>query len=156
MIEVLYKKYHHELLSWCKSMTGNLHTAEELVQEGFLRAMLHEDELLHLQEQQWRSWMYRTIRNLYVDRIRHGRKETVVEEFPLQQRDSEEMILLEWENLLESLPDEEGVIFTLRYLEGYNSSQIGEMLSLPAGTVRYRLSSARRHLKELLGGKKYV
>ncbi len=81
MIEELYKKYHQELVGWCHSMTGNLHTAEELVQEAFLRAMLHEDILTMLQEHQRRSWLYRTIKNLYVDRIRHGNRETIVEEF---------------------------------------------------------------------------
>lgn len=156
MIEELYKKYHQELIGWCWNMTGNLHTAEELVQEAFLRAMLHEDVLERLQDQQCRSWLYRTIKNLYMDRVRHTSKETIVEEFLQQQNYCEEIIRLEWEDLLETLPDMEGVIFSLRYLEGYNSSQIGEILSLPPGTVRFKLSSARQHLKELLGGKKYV
>ena len=153
MIEELYKKYHQELTSWCYHMTGNLHTAEELVQEAFLRAMLHEDTLAVLQEQQCRSWLYRTIKNLHVDRIRHGSKETIVEEFSQQQQYSEEILRLEWDQLLETLPDLEGVIFSLRYLEGYHSKQIGEILSIPSGTVRFKLSLARQHLKEVLGGK---
>lgn len=156
MIEELFRKYHQELIGWCRSMTGNLHTAEELVQEAFLRAMLHEDVLAGLQDQQCRSWLYRTIKNLYVDRVRHRSKETIVDEFPQQPQRSEEMSFVEWEELLEALPDVEGVIFSLRYLEGYNSKQIGELLSLPPGTVRFKLSSARQHLKESLGGKKYV
>lgn len=156
MIEELYKKYYQELIGWCHNMTENLHTAEELVQEAFLRAMLHEDVLTALQEQQCRSWLYRTIKNLYVDRVRHGSKETIVEEFPQQQKHSQEIVNLEWEQLLGTLPDLEGVIFSLRYLEGYNSNQIGAMLSIPPGTVRFKLSSARQHLKESLGGQKYV
>ena len=160
MIEELYRKYHQELVGWCRSMTGNPHTAQELVQEAFLRAMLHEDVLANLREQQRRSWLYRTVKNLYVDRVRHRSRETIVEELPQQQmgpeRDFEEFVRLEWEELLEALPDKEGVIFSLRYLEGYNSRQIGELLSLPPGTVRANLSSARQHLKELLGGKKHA
>lgn len=158
MIEELYRKYGRELVGWCRSMTGDLHTAEELVQEAFLRAMLHEDVLDGLQEQQRRSWLYRTVKNLYVDRVRHRSRETMVDEFPQQadaEMDSEKMLLLEWEDLLGTLPEPEGLIFSLRYLEGYNSRQIGEFLSLPPGTVRARLSLARQHLKELLGGKKH-
>lgn len=64
---------------------------------------------------------------MYVDRVRHGNKETIVEEFPSQQTYSEEIVRLEWEQLLETLPDLEGVIFSLRYLEGYTSGQIGEI-----------------------------
>lgn len=156
MIEKLYGQYHQELLNWCRSMTGNLQAAEELVQEAFLRAMLHEGLLKNLQDCQCRSWLYRTTKNLYVDRIRHGRRETTVEELPERQKWPEEMDRVEWEELLNRLPGSEGVIFSLRYLEGYNASQIGEMLSLPPGTVRFKLSSARKHLKEALGGKAYV
>lgn len=156
MIEELYRKYHQELLGWCESMTGNLQTAEELVQEAFLRAMLHESILHNLLDYQCRSWLYRTIKNLYVDRFRHNRKEVIPEEFPESITRPQEMEVIEWEMLLNSLPDGEGVIFHLRYMEGYNSSQIGEMLSLPSGTVRSKLSSARKHIKEAMGGKNYV
>ncbi|WP_373120611.1 RNA polymerase sigma factor [Mediterraneibacter gnavus] len=156
MIEELYQKYYEELINWCHSMTGNLYTAEELVHEAFLRAMLHEDTLSTLKEQQSRSWLYRTVKNLYVDRLRHGKKEIISDEFSQLQIDSEELVRLEWEKLLETLPDLEGVIFSLRYLEGYNSKQIGDILLLSPGTVRSKLSSARQHLKRILGGNKYV
>lgn len=156
MIEELYKKYYEELINWCHSMTGNLYTAEELVHEAFLRAMLHEDTLSTLKEQQSRSWLYRTVKNLYVDRLRHGKKEIISDEFSQLQIDSEKLVRLEWEKLLETLPDLEGVIFSLRYLEGYNSKQIGDILLLSPGTVRSKLSSARQHLKRILGGNKYV
>ena len=96
------------------------------------------------------------IKNLYVDRFRHNRKEVIPEEFPESITRPQEMEVVEWEMLLNSLPDGEGVIFHLRYMEGYNSSQIGEMLSLPSGTVRSKLSSARKHIKEAMGGKNYV
>ena len=156
MIEELYKKYYEELINWCHSMTGNLYTAEELVHEAFLRAMLHEDTLSTLKEQQSRSWLYRTVKNLYVDRLRHGKKEIISNELSQPQIDSEELVRLEWEKLLETLPDLEGVIFSLRYLEGYNSKQIGDILLLSPGTVRSKPSSARQHLKRILGGNKYV
>ena len=156
MVEKLYEQFYQELVNWCRNMTGNQHTAEEVVQEAFLRAMLHEDLLSSMQMQQCRSWLYRTTKNLYVDRVRHNGKEAIVDEFPQQQIISDDMESVEWEELLAALPDMEGVIFAMRYLEGYNSSQIGKILSLPPGTVRFKLSSARQHLKEALGGKKYV
>lgn len=156
MIEELYKTYHQELLGWSQSMTGNLQTAEELVQEAFLRAMLQTELLATLKESQCRSWLYRTVKNLYIDRIRHTKRENMTEELPEVQKRQEAMDEIEWQEVLDSLPNTEGVIFTMRYLQGYTSKQIGEILSLPAGTVRSKLSSARQHLKEALGGKTYV
>lgn len=61
----------------------------------------------------------------------------------------------EWRCLLEDLPEEEGRVFVMRYLMGYNSRQIGELLSLPPGTVRYKLSSARKRLRIMIGGNGY-
>ena len=41
-------------------------------------------------------------------------------------------------------------IFLLRYYEGYTAKEIAELLHLPAGTVRSRLSRCRKYLKEQL------
>lgn len=131
-------------------MTGNLRTSEELVQEAFLRAMLNEGLLLELDDKQKKAWLYRTVKNLYIDRIRHTCRETVVDKFPEKQKEQEEMKTVEWESLLNSLPDMEGLLFTMRYLMGYNSKQIGEMFQIPPGTVRSKLSLARKHLREAL------
>ena len=153
MIEELYEKYHQELVKWCQGMTGSFQTAEELVQEAFLRAMFFEEVITTLDESQRRSWLYRTVKNMYIDRIRHFSRETITEIFPEKQKEPEELKEAEWKDLLDSLPDIEGMLFSMRYLEGYNSRQIGEILSLPPGTVRSKLSSARKHLKDVIGGK---
>lgn len=153
MIEELYEKYHQELVKWCRGMTGSLQTAEELVQEAFLRAMLFEELLTMLDESRRRSWLYRTVKNMYIDRLRHLSRETIAEILPEKQREPEELREAEWKELLYSLPDIEGMLFSMRYLEGYNSRQIGELLSLPPGTVRSKLSSARKHLRDVIGGK---
>lgn len=150
MIESVYQKYHQELFRWCVGMTENAATAEELVQEAFLRAMLHGESFYALKDPQQRAWLYRTIKNSYVDRIRRARHETVAEKFPQMQKEQEEMKAAEWKSLLESLPDREGLIFALRYLEGCNSRQIGELFQMPPGTVRSKLSSARKHLRDAL------
>lgn len=155
MIAKLYEKYYIELVRWCQGMTGNLQTAEELVQETYLRALNHADSLALLDEKQCRAWLYRTTKNLYVDQVRHRSREMIVCEPPDGMSWSQEMEELEWIDLLDSLPDQEGQIFVMRYLLGYNSGQIGKMLSMPPGTVRFKLSSARKHLRELIGGKRY-
>ena len=38
----------------------------------------------------------------------------------------------------------------MRYVEGYTSAELGEFFGLPPGTVRSRLSDARKHLKNAL------
>ena len=58
MITRLYQKYETELLRWCQGITGSRQTAEELVQETWLRAIEHTGQLESLGE------MCRTMRNL--------------------------------------------------------------------------------------------
>lgn len=156
MIEELYEVYYKELIRWSQTMTGNLGLSEELVQEAFMRALLNREVLAGLKEEQCRAWLYRTVKNLYVDYTRRSRRESVMETVPEQVTEDAEITELEWQELLASLPDEEGLLFTMRYLQGYNSKQLGEFFDMPPGTVRSKLSSARKHLRDAIGGKKYV
>lgn len=156
MIEELYQAYYKELLRWCHNMTGSLSLAEEVVQEGFLRALVNEETFAGLLEEQRRAWLYRTIKNLYVDRVRHRARETVVETVPEKMTEQIELKELEWQLLLNTLPNDEKLLFTMRYLQGYNSKQLGQLFQMPPGTVRSKLSSARKHLREAIGGKEYA
>ncbi len=47
-------------------------------------------------------------------------------------------------------------IVALHYYAGLNSREIGKVLRVPDGTVRFHLSTARRALEPLLTEKKYV
>ncbi len=55
MITRLYEKYHTELLRWCQGITGDRQSAEELVQETWLRALEHTGQLAALEEKQCRT-----------------------------------------------------------------------------------------------------
>ena len=156
MLEQLYQRYHRELLRWCQSMTGDPSVSEDLVQEAFLRAMSNLDLLETLPEAQQRAWFYRTVKNRYLDQLRHSRYETVAESLPESLLSAPEYDRIDWEQLLNGLPDGEGVLFALRYLEGYTSPELGKLFSLPPGTVRSKLSLARKHLKDALKGEKHV
>ena len=156
MLEQLYQRYHRELLRWCQSMTGDPSVSEDLVQEAFLRAMSNQALLEGLSEAQRRAWLYRTVKNQYLDRLRHARFETAAESLPESLRRSPEYDRIDWEQLLDSLPGQEGVLFALRYLEGYTSAELGKLFGLPPGTVRSKLSLARKHLKDALKGENHV
>ena len=150
MIERFYAQYHDELTGWCRSMTGDPALAEDLVQEAFLRGLLNSALLQTFPERQLRAWFYRTIRNLYLDRLRHARFETLPDTVPETGHLSEEYARIDWQQLLDSLPGEEGMLFGLRYLSGYTSREIGDFLGIPPGTVRARLSLAKKHLQAAL------
>ena len=153
MIDELYDSLYKELTGWCTAMTGNKTLAEDLVQEAFLRALMNAELLEELDFCRRRAWMYRTVKNLYIDRKRREAFETMAKEMPQGGYEDANYAQIDDEQLLTVLTQEERMLFTLRYLEGYNSAELGKLFGLPPGTVRSRLSSARRRLRKSLGEK---
>lgn len=149
MIEHLYQEFSKELLAWCRNMAGKGELAEDLVQEGYVRAMNHEDVLANLNQRQQRAWLYRTIRNLYVDYVRHGAFETTAETLPETAQETGEYTEIDCFQMLNILPDEDRLLFVMRYLEGYTSAEIGNLFQLPDSTVRSRLALARKRLRKI-------
>ena len=148
-VQDLYTKFRRELLTYCKAMTKNTSSAEDLVQETYLRAFTHWEDVEDLSTGQCRSWLYRTARNVYIDQIRKQARETPAEEETLALASFEEdLTQAAVAQLIARLPDGERVLFNLRYFEGYNSKELGELFGLPAATVRSRLASAKRRLRE--------
>lgn len=152
MIEKLYLLCQKELLGWCSSMTHDRALAEDLVQEAFLRALNHAELLQNLNDGQQKAWMYRTIKNLYVDKVRHNRYETLSAFLPEEGIESDDFSDIDDSQLMNILPDDEKLYFTMRYLQGYNSAEIGKIFCIPPGTVRAKLYSAKRRLREALKG----
>lgn len=145
----LYHLYYEEMVHWAVSMTKNLSSAEDLVQETFLRAMKNEQLFKGMEFYQCRSWLYRTARNLYVDWVRHATHEVITETMPEQGEISRDFQNLDCEQILSILLEEERILFVMRYLEGYTSTEIGKIFQMPPATVRSRLALARRHLRKV-------
>lgn len=152
MWEELYEKHYPELLRFATAACKNPTEAEDLAQEVFLKALQNCDTFEDLGPSQRRAWLYRALKNALCDRYRH----TLVEEQYLQTLPDaasyQEPGMEEAENalLLAALSPQDRTIFTLRYLEGYTASEIAELLNIPPGTVRSRLSRCRAQLKTQL------
>ena len=98
-----------------------------------------------------KAWLFTTARNLYCDQLRRTAKEEQLLSTFFPEEDSAEpdsaLDTVEAASLLALLTPEERRLFTLRYTAGYNASEIGQLLSLPPGTVRSRLAQIRHRLK---------
>lgn len=148
-VQDLYTKFYRELLAYCAAMTKSKASAEDLVQETFLRAFTHWEDVEDLSTSQCRTWLYKTARNLFIDQRRKQARETPAEEEQLALAAFEEdLSQAAVAQLIARLPPAEGPLFQLRYFEGYSSRELGELFDLPAATVRSRLASAKRRLRE--------
>ena len=151
MWEELYEAYYKELTAYAAGMSGSREQAEDLVQETFVRALMHEDTVEELSTGQRRAWLYRTLKNLYFDRWRRGALEAAYLE-TLREEPQWDGGIQEIEStlFLQVLEPLDKAIFQLRFEEGCTAREIGEMLNLAPGTVRSRLSRCRKYLKENL------
>lgn len=148
-VQDLYPKFHKELLAYCKAMTKSSAAAEDLVQETYLRSFTHWEDVEDLSTGRCRAWLYKTARNLFIDQVRKQARETPAEEETLALASFEEdLSQAAVAQLIARLPDAERTLFTMRYFEGYNARELGELFELPAATVRSRLASAKRRLRE--------
>lgn len=102
-------------------------------------------------ERQCKAWLFTTARNLYCDQLRRvAKEEQLLSTFFPEEGSAEPdsaLDTVEAASLLALLTPEERRLFTLRYTAGYNASEIGQLLSLPPGTVRSRLAQIRHRLK---------
>ena len=70
MIAKIYQLFFQELIRYVTKMTCDKAAAEDIVQETFLRAMEHAVILDDMDERQCRSWLYKTSRNIFIDKVR--------------------------------------------------------------------------------------
>lgn len=152
MWEDIYEQHHKELLRYCTRLCKDGELAQDLVQETFLKALQYGDDFEDLGPGQQRAWLYRTMKNLIYDRYRRSRVESAYIESLQEGTAYWEPGIQKAENqmFLAVLSPEDRALFHLRYEEGYNASELAQMLGVPPGTIRARLSRCRSYLKKKL------
>ena len=151
MWEDLYEAYQNELLAYGVRMCASKVAAEDLVQETFIKALIHADTVTDLSPSQQRAWLYRTFKNLFFDRCRRAALEQeYLHTVQPQTAGPSGIHEVETAMLLQTVAPQDRAIFQLRYWDGYTAQEISQMLHLPPGTIRSRLSRCRKHLREQL------
>lgn len=145
MIDLLYSKYYNELLRYCISLSHDYAFAEDIVHEAYLRALANADILNELTEEKCRAWLYKTAKNIFIDHARRMSKKSGTVDEPVSEDDYSSVIV---QMMCRHLPENERTLFLLRYLKGYNSTELGDMFGIPPSTVRARLASARARLRK--------
>ncbi len=151
----LYEEYEEPLHRYAVRLARDADRADDLVQETMVRAMAHLALLEQLNRYQRQAWLYRVLRNRFIDEERaHKRDQELVQRVGAKTdwvADPTWMVLSP--DLLDQLPDKYAEVLQQHYLLGMTSEEIGRSLGLPAATVRSRLHLAikwiRTHQPEL-------
>lgn len=155
--ELLMGRYYHKIDRLACQIIGNPATAEDIVQEVFLR--VYQALPRFRGESAFYSWLYRITINLCLNYLRRQPGPSLAEkEMPLQTAASPDpSSLLEarqrevlLRRAIEALPPHYRVVIILRDLEGLRYQEIAHLLGIPVGTVKSRISVGKRLLKEQL------
>ncbi len=152
MIKKLYCIYYEELLHFATQLTHSTAAAEDIVQETYVRAIGNADVLEDMSDAKCRAWLYRTARNLFIDQFRKEkhRADVMDEEAATAAGFSEDdLSMVEVGQMIKLLSAEDRSIFWMRYMEGYNATELGEIFHLPPGTIRSRLALARQKISSI-------
>ena len=146
----LLTRYRPPLLRLLTGLTGDLATAEDLVQESFLQAFRCLAQLRD--PAAFYPWVRRLALRHALRRLRQRREVTVDAVIepdssadPLRQAETR----LAVHAVLALLPLDLRVTLMLRELEQLDYQEIAEALRIPVGTVRSRLFAARQRFKLL-------
>ncbi len=138
-----------------RRMTTNLlrdpHTAEDVVQEAFLKAFRELPKLRD--DASFKAYLFRIAARICIDRLRRARPVLEHEDragecpgVPTAARVLETMMV---ERVLARLPADARVVIVLREIEGLSYEEIAEVLAVPLGTVRSRLHASRERFRAL-------
>ncbi len=151
----LYEQVYQDLYRYALCLMRNPHDAEDAVSAAVLSAYEHIHKLRN--EEAFKSWIFKILTNVCNKKLKKAAKEqekNVVELFPegAGQSSHEEDIgmAMDVRNAFFILSEEEQIIIGLSVFGGYNSTEIGKLLSLKPGTVRVKRSRALEKMECVL------
>jgi RNA polymerase sigma-70 factor, ECF subfamily len=132
-------------------VTGDLHEAEEVVQEAFARASVRWSWLRDYNAPE--AWVRRVAMNLAADRPRRPRRQAraLLKIWPPPGPPEVSVETLALVEALRALPVRQRQAIVLHHLVGLPVEEVARTLRVPAGTVKSLLSRGRRALAARLG-----
>lgn len=164
IFDELVFRYKERIINFIYRYTKNISDAEDLTQDSFIKLYIYRDKYRDVAK--FSTWFYtivlNTVRNNY-----NKEKNFVsvdiedINEFELQkddlifapdedENDDDQRRRLDCLQIsFDQLEDVFREVILLRYHEEFEYEKISEMLGIPVGTVKSRISRGREHLKNI-------
>ena len=127
---------------------GNSADSEDAMSAAILRAFENRGKLR--KRDSFRAWFLQILRHEAYDLLKKRRRLTPVEEFPEEAApEGDDAGRLDLRQALQELTDTQRTALLLQQ-EGYDMAEIGQILDVPVGTVKSRISRAKQTLRTLL------
>lgn len=149
----LYRRYVPKLWGVCLRYAKNKMSAEDILQEGFIRIFTYLDK--YKGEGSFEGWMRRvmvnTAINYYRKNLSTAKEMEYTEVFAVKSYEPDAISQLSNEEVLglvQELPNGYRTVFNLFVMEGYSHKDISETLNISENTSKSQLSRARGLLQE--------
>lgn len=151
----LYKLYAKAMFNICLRMLNSHEEAEDLLQEAFAEAFSKIDSFRF--ESSFGAWIKRIVVNRCINHLKKRRIDLMLTEripenpnLNNDEVDDSELELLKIHKAMEQLPHGYRVIFSLYLIEGYDHSEIAQIMEISESTSKSQFSRAKQKIKEII------
>ena len=142
------------LRAFARSLCGNPHQADDLVQETLVKAWKNQDSFT--QGSNLKAWLFTILRNTYLSERRKRKHEVedqdgfLAEQLSVPGAQSGHMDMIDFQKAFARLPDDQKEALVLIGAEGFSYEEAALMCGCAVGTIKSRVNRSRVKLCELL------
>jgi RNA polymerase sigma-70 factor (ECF subfamily) len=154
----LYNSYAKAMYNICYRMMNNTEDARDMLQEGFVDAFRRIESFRF--ESTFGAWLKKIVINKCINALEKRRvvwEDTEISDESTYESDNEsineEELQLSVEKVkkaMNRLPEGARVVFSLYLLEGYDHTEISEILNISESTSKTQFMRARQMVKEIM------
>jgi RNA polymerase sigma-70 factor (ECF subfamily) len=164
---ILVRRYGIPLNNFVTRFVGDRETAEDIVQETFLRCLRHKHQYPNIE--QVSTWLYTIAGNLAKTELRRRKRwhwvaigpssdeeertpyyEPIADDMPPGEFTDARKVHTSVVDAIGELPDEFREAVQLRDLDGLSYDEIAKIIDCPVGTVKSRVNRGRLRLQKQL------
>lgn len=152
-LEPIWENFNQRLFKFIRSRVEDDATAEDILQEVFLR--IHTRMGTLTDSSRLESWIYQIARHAIIDHYRRRRNvtdipETVLDEDRLVEPDAVDILASSMREMVEALPEPYRQALLLTEYEGLTQAELARRLGISLSGAKSRVQRARQRIKDEL------
>ena len=147
----LVKRHSRSVYAVCLGTLGNIHDAEDIAQETFIRGIARIGQLRD--GTQFGPWIMKIARNLCIDYVRRRQRGAAILAQQDRDRNCSEAAHVDLREAIAKLPEKYRLPLLLYYFDGRSSESVARTLGISTDGALTRLSRARKELRKLIDSK---
>ena len=163
--EYLYKKYYSLFLKLCARYARDMHDAEQLMQDGFLKIFNHIND--YSGKGSFEGWMRRIVVNTCLDYLKSKYLKNAMQlhfpneigestAFSVENNALDKIAMKDLLGIIQTLPPMSRTVFNLFVFEGYTHKEIGVLLEISEGTSQWHVNNARKNLQQQIKANQFT